>query len=82
MFKKGDIVRLSELGRMKFGKVERSGRVLGVSSTGSQVKVQWDGLRTSYLIHKSYLARATDGSSPVHRSPEEVGFRGESLNLD
>ena len=60
MFEKGDIVRLSETGRNKFRHPDRLGRVLGVSPTGSQVKVQWDGLRTCYLIHERYLERSDE----------------------
>jgi hypothetical protein len=54
---RGDIVRLSELGRKKVKKPERQGRVLSVSPTGSQIKVQWDGLKTPYMVHASFLER-------------------------
>ena len=60
-FEKGDVVRLSELGKTKIKKPDRQGRVLSVSPTGSQVKVQWDGLATHYMIHASYLERHESG---------------------
>jgi hypothetical protein len=78
LFKKGDVVKLSERGRMKFRDADRLGRVLGVSSSGSQIKVQWEGLTTSYLIHQSYLERLSvdqqqDASRPCRPLKASVG---------
>jgi hypothetical protein len=70
LFEKNDIVRLSETGRRKFRHPDRLGRVLGVSSSGSQVTVQWDGLRTCYLIHERYLERSDE-----EQMRETVGSR-------
>lgn len=54
-FKVGDRVRLSELGRSKSRNGDRKGVVVGLSKSGTQYRVQWDGLKERGLIHVSFL---------------------------
>jgi len=54
-FKTGDRVRLSERGRQNARKPECRGRVVSASRSGGAFKVQWDGLKTTYMVHHSYL---------------------------
>lgn len=54
-FQIGDSVRLSEVGRKNSRNPERRGTVVGISTTGSQYRVKWDGLKTEYMMHRTYL---------------------------
>jgi hypothetical protein len=54
-FEVGSRVRLSDIGKQKARKRDRRGVVVGLSRTGTQVRVQWDDLRLPYLLHRSYL---------------------------
>jgi hypothetical protein len=57
-FAVGDRVRLSEIGRQKARKRERIGVVIGISRTGTQIRVKWDDLQLPYVVHWSYLEHA------------------------
>lgn len=61
MFEIGDRVRLNELGRKNSRNPERRGVVVAVSPIGSSFRVQWDGVKTQYVVHRTYLER--DGVS-------------------
>lgn len=54
-FRIGDRVQLSDLGRLKAKRPDRSGVVVGVSRSGSQFRVQWDGLKLPYFVHWTFL---------------------------
>lgn len=71
----GSRVRLSDLGKQKAKKRERTGTVVGLSRTGTQVRVQWDDLRLPHLLHVSYLE--LDGcASGTGRSTGDAEARG------
>ena len=71
----GSRVRLSDLGKQKSRKRERTGVVVGLSRTGTQVRVQWDDLRLPHLLHYSYL-ELEDRASGAGRSKGHPEARG------
>ena len=66
-FKVGDRVHLSELGQKHARLSDRKGVVAGLPKCDTQCRVQWDGLKTPQLLHRTYLERerATRPSQPI-----------------
>jgi hypothetical protein len=56
--KLGDRVRLSEIGRRGAKKPTRTGIVVGISRSGTQLRVRWDDLLSPQLLHINYLELA------------------------
>ncbi len=54
-FRVGARVRLSEAGKQRSKKPGRGGVVVGISKTGAQVRVRWDGLKDRVMVHWTYL---------------------------
>jgi hypothetical protein len=71
----GSRVRLSDLGKQKARKRDRTGVVVGLSRTSTQVRVQWDDLRLPHLLHVSYL-ELDDCASGARRSEGDAQARG------
>jgi len=59
LFKIGDRVRLSELGRTRYPHMSRSGTVVGYSNYATSVRIQFDGRQHYTLIHTSYVEKDT-----------------------
>lgn len=59
LFKIGDRVRLSELGRTRYPHMSKSGTVVGYSNYATSVRIQFDGRQHCTLIHTSYVDKDT-----------------------
>jgi hypothetical protein len=75
-FQIGSRVRLSDLGKQKAKKRDRAGVVVGLSRTGTQVRVLWDDLRQPYLLHSSYLELDDKCTSGAARGTGHTEVRG------
>jgi hypothetical protein len=54
----GERVKLSELGRRRFTEdIERRGKVLALSATGTSYRVRWRNHKSAEFLHWSYLTR-------------------------
>ena len=73
-FNVGSRVRLSDLGKQKARKRDRTGVVVGLSRSGTQVRVQWDDLRQPNLLHISYL-ELDDRVQALRRSKGDADAR-------